>query len=152
MMLDSHTAITMDLLKRREAGEKDLTITTIASIPQYRMTRGVVGYADTDITDDGKYCEESVGLYSNWRKRGPVYELPFGAIRSVSIKNLLSAGRCISTTDAMWDIVRVIPVCAVAGEAAGIAAAMTDNLDKLEVTELQAKLRESGVKLHCDEI
>ena len=29
------------------------------------------------------------------------------------VKNLLTAGRCISSETLMWDITRVIPVCAV---------------------------------------
>ena len=52
----------------------------------------------------------------------------------------------------MWDIVRVIPVCAVSGEAAGVAAAMCDDLLSLDVSALQSKLRECGVKIHIDEI
>jgi hypothetical protein len=152
MMIDSHAVIERDILERRAAGERDLLPTAIASIPQFRMTRGVVGFSDTDVDDNGKYCSDSVGVYSNWRLRGPVYELPFGSIVSRNIKNLLSAGRCISSTDDMWDIVRVIPVCAVSGEAAGIAAAMCNDHTSLNVSELQNRLRECGVKIHIDEI
>lgn len=152
MMIDSHAVIERDILERRAAGERDLIPTAIASIPQFRMTRGVVGLSDTDVTDNGRHQPDSVGVYSNWRLRGPVYELPFGSIVSRNIRNLLSAGRCISSTDDMWDIVRVIPVCAVSGEAAGVAAAMCDDLLSLDVSALQSKLRECGVKIHIDEI
>lgn len=47
----------------------------------------------------------------------------------------------------MWDISRVIPACAVTGEAAGIAAAMTDDYKSLDVKLLQAELVGRGVKL-----
>ena len=52
----------------------------------------------------------------------------------------------------MWDVTRVIPVCAVTGEAAGIAAAMTDDITALDLAALQNELRARGVKLHESEI
>ena len=91
-------------------------------------------------------------MFSDWRKPGPVYELPFGTLHGGRIRNLIAAGRCISGTDAMWDITRVIPVCAVSGEAAGIAAAMSDDMNAIDIAELQKKLRAAGVKLHEKEL
>ena len=48
----------------------------------------------------------------------------------------------------MWDLTRVIPVCALSGEAAGTAAAMGEVFAKVDIEALQAKLTENGVKLH----
>lgn len=152
MMIDSHRAIEKDVLDRRAAGETKLFPTCIASIPQLRMTRGIVGVTDASLDDDHKHIEDSVGIYSNWRKRGPAYELSFRTLYGKNIKNLLAAGRCISSETFMWDITRVIPVCAVSGEAAGVAAAMTDNVHTLNVSALQSKLREKGVKIHLSEL
>ena len=76
--------------------------------------------------------------------------MPFGALFGRKIKNLLAAGRCISASDDMWDITRVIPACAVSGEAAGVAAAMSQNNLTLPVSDLQAELVRRGVKLHLD--
>ena len=55
-------------------------------------------------------------------------------------------------TDAMWDIMRVIPCCAVTGEAAGTAAALTDDFTKLDISQLQCILRRNGVVLHEQEL
>lgn len=52
----------------------------------------------------------------------------------------------------MWDITRVIPVCAVSGEAAGTAAAMSNDFGRLSLRRLQSVLRQNGVKLHEKEI
>ena len=101
-----------------------------------------------DTADDHRHFADSVGVISNWRKRGPIYEVPFGALYGKDLKNVIAAGRCISTTDAMWDVTRVIPVCAVTGEAAGCAAAMTDDLHTLDVKKLQEKLEKQGVMIH----
>ena len=89
-----------------------------------------------------------MGSFPNWRKRGPVYELPFGSLYGKEVKNLIAAGRCISVTDTMWDITRVIPVCAVSGEAAGAAAAMFDNFDNADLKKLQSYLSDVGVIIH----
>ena len=58
------------------------------------------------------------------------------------------AGRCISVTDEMWDVTRVIPVCAVSGEAAGAAAAMCSDFTNIDIKKLQTHLEKGGVRLH----
>jgi hypothetical protein len=52
----------------------------------------------------------------------------------------------------MWDITRVIPVCAVSGQAVGTALAMNRDLTKLDVSALQEALKTDGVVLHESEI
>ncbi len=143
----SHLKIMEKVLeKRREDGTHVPAM--IATIPQLRMTRRIVGEYTFATDDDHKYFDDSVGMYPNWRKAGPVYELPFRTLYSSKMKNLIAAGRCISVTDEMWDISRVIPCCAVMGEAAGLAAAMTSDLTALNIKDLQTKLYKRGVKLH----
>ena len=151
MLEESHSAIEKDILKRREAGETVIP-SCIATIPQLRMTRRIDGLYTLDYSEMHKHFDDSVGLVSDWRKRGPVFEIPFGTLRGKEVKNLLCAGRCISVTDPMWEVSRVIPDCSVTGQAAGLAAAMTDDLDKLSISELQAKLRQAGVVLHESEL
>lgn len=91
-------------------------------------------------------------MVSDWRKRGPVYEVPFRTLYSGEIKNLITAGRCTSVTDSMWDIMRVIPCCAVTGQAAGTAAALSNNFSQLDVKALQTELKKAGVVLHEEEL
>lgn len=147
MCVLSHAATLNDLRKRR-AKEPNIEPTTIATIPQLRMTRRIDGEYTLSADEMHKYFEDSIGMVSDWRKRGPVYEVPFGTLYSRSVKNLIMAGRCTSVTDGMWDIMRVIPCCAITGEAAGIAAAMTSDLSALDVPELQKKLVSYGGVLH----
>ena len=66
------------------------------------------------------------------------------------IKNLLAAGRCISVTDAMWDITRVIPVCAVTGEAAGTAAVVSNDYASADIGLIREYLRSTGVLLEWE--
>ena len=151
MMQLSHSQ-TLKHIRANRREKADFEPTMIATIPQIRMTRRIVGDYDIDTTDDKVYMEDSIGMAGNWKKRGPVYEIPFRSIRSKNIKNLLAAGRCISSTDAMWDVTRVIPVCAVTGEAAGVAASMTDDFHSIDIKALQEEIRRGGVKLHTDEV
>ena len=143
----SHNATLQDFLKKREE-DPTLFPTTIATTPQIRMTRRIDGEYTMHSTEMHTYFEDSVGMVSDWRKRGPVYEVPFRTLYSAKVKNLITAGRCTSVTDSMWDIMRVIPCCAVTGEAAGTAAAMTDDFTTLDVAQLQAKLASNGVVIH----
>ena len=83
---------------------------TLPTIPQIRMTRRIAGVRTMDDTEMFKEFPDAVGMFSDWRKRGPVYKLPFGTLYGREVKNLICAGRNISVTDAMWDITRVIPV------------------------------------------
>ena len=147
----SHKAVLEDVKNRRDRGS-DLVPTSIATIPQIRMTRKLVGEYVLHDTEEHKYFEDSIGMVSDWRKRGPVYEVPFKTLYSGKIKNLILAGRCTSVTDSMWDIMRVIPCCAVTGQAAGTAAAMTDDFTELDIKKLQETLEADGVVLHENQL
>ncbi len=127
-------------------------MTSIGTIPQVRMTRRICGEYTMDDVEMHKAFPDSVGLFSDWRKPGPVYELPFSTLYNRKVKNLAAAGRCISVTDDMWDITRVIPVCAVSGQAVGTALAMSRDLTELDISALQKALKADGVVLHEDEI
>ncbi|MBO5036400.1 MAG: FAD-dependent oxidoreductase [Clostridia bacterium] len=143
----SHQSTYNDFLKKRQ-NDPDYVPTMIASIPQVRMTRKIVGQYVLSETEEHKYFEDSIGMVSNWKKRGPVYEVPFRTLYSAEVKNLICAGRCTSVTETLWDVMRVIPCCAVTGQAAGTAAAMTDDFTSLDIEKLQETLRKNGVVIH----
>lgn len=152
MTIASHQSVYNAFLKGQELTPTHM-LTSIASIPQVRMTRRIAGVYTMDMSDDHKRFENSVGLFGNWKNktgRGQVYELPYTALYGRKIKNLATAGRCVSATDNMWEISRVIPVCAVTGEAAGTAAALGKNFAEVDVAALQTKLQVNGVKIHND--
>ena len=147
----SHLSTFNDFLKKRKDDPEVMPV-TIATTPQIRMTRKIVGEYELSDKETHKYFEDSIGMVSDWKKRGPVYEVPFGTLYSARVKNLICAGRCISVNETLWDVMRVIPCCAVTGQAAGTAAAMTDDFTSLSVKELQRILEENGVVLHEKDI
>lgn len=151
MMQLSHAETLKHVLKKREK-DPDCMPVTMASVPQVRMTRRIVGKSTMSVQDDRREYKDSIGMIGNWKKRGPVYEIPFSCLYGSKIRNLITAGRSISAEDSMWDVTRVIPVCAVTGEAAGIAAAISTDFEALDVSVLQEKLQSAGVKLYYHEI
>ena len=143
----SHDVTLAHLLKKR-ADDPDRMPATIATIPQLRMTRKIVGEYELSNTEEHTYFEDSIGMIPNWRKRGPVWEVPFRTLYSAKVKNLVCAGRCTSVNEVLWDAMRVIPCCAVTGQAAGTAAAMSDDFSALDIKVLQSALVTDGVVLH----
>lgn len=142
----SHERALTDVLQKRQSDPKFVP-TTLPTLPQFRMTRKLVGEYCLSENENGKTFFDSVGMVSDWRRRGFVYQVPFRTLYNANAVNLLCAGRCTSVTDGMWDIMRVIPCCAVTGEAVGVAAAMTDDMTALSVEELQRELKRRGVAI-----
>lgn len=147
----SHNATLKDIIEHKE---KDDTVepTAIATMPQLRMTRCIIGEYELKETENSKDFTDSIGIIADWRKKGMIYEIPYRSLYNSRLCNVISAGRCISVDDGMWDISRVIPSCAVTGEAAGTAAAMTDDFTKLDYSKLSSQLIKQGQKLKISEI
>ncbi len=80
--------------------------------------------------------------------RGRDYYTPYRALLPRSIDQLLVAGRHYSVTPEAQKTSREIPPCMAMGEAAGVAAAMAlesgETVRDVDVTRLQARLREQG--------
>ena len=55
--------------------------------------------------------------------KGEFYEIPYRALITEEVPNLLVAGRCISASFVLQASMRIQPTCMSIGEAAGIAAA-----------------------------
>ncbi len=150
-MCMSHQSTYNDFLKRRQTDPRMLPV-TMATTPQVRMTRKIQGEYELKSNEAHKYFEDSIGMIANWRERGPIYEVPFSTLYSSKVKNLICAGRCTSVDEPMWDLMRVIPCCSLTGQAAGTAAAMSDDFSKLDIKKLQDKLVSDGVVLHEKDI
>lgn len=113
----------LDRLKQKERYSYDLM--SIPTMPQLRTIRRIVG--DTDFTaEHGKTYPDSIGKTGDFRPEciGNIYEVPLSAQYNSAFPNLICAGRIISAPEGNgWEVARVIPTCAMTGEAAGNAAA-----------------------------
>ncbi|WP_373263367.1 FAD-dependent oxidoreductase [Hungatella hathewayi] len=92
-----------------------------------------------------------------WNKVNGIYPIPYRCLYSRNIKNLFLGGRAISCTHVAFSSTRVMATCAVAGQAAGTAAAMAlkkgctpagviDFMDELQQELLKQDCYLPGVK------
>lgn len=120
----------------------------IPAIAGFRMTRRLDSFAFSEFDHEGVWFEDAIGMIGNWKKAGPRYTIPYRCIAGVKNDNLYAAGRACSASKDGWDLTRVIPTCAVTGQAAGLAAAMQAMSGKRpEAAELQAQLIADGVPM-----
>ena len=82
---------------------------------------------------------------------GESYGVPYRCLTPKTLKNVLVAGRCISTDRPVNGSVRIMACCLTTGEAAGMAAAMAAagdaNVHHVDTDALRRVLRENGAYL-----
>jgi hypothetical protein len=129
---------------------------TLPSQAQFRTTRRILGKTSMSAGQDGQYKAASIGLAPDWRKSGPIWEIPYGTLVPQNIKGLLSAGRCISTEGDAWEVMRVIPTAAHTGQVAGIAASQSIMRDippdELPVDVVQGQLKIKNIPYHIQDV
>lgn len=129
---------------------------TLPSMAQFRTTRRIVGMASLDSGQDSRYVDASVGLSPDWRKSGPIWEIPYGVLVPQRIKGLLTAGRCISAGGDAWEVMRVIPPAAHTGQVAGIAAVLAisgqTTPDAIPIETIQRELRQKNIPYHIQDV
>jgi hypothetical protein len=82
-------------------------------------------------------------------KNGESHGIPYRCLTPKGLKNVLTAGRCISTDEEAFGSLRVMPPCLVTGEAAGMAAVHAikqtkNNVHGIDVQNLRKRLKEEG--------
>ncbi|MCL2878088.1 MAG: FAD-dependent oxidoreductase, partial [Acidobacteria bacterium] len=81
----------------------------------------------------------------------PAFQIPYSCLVPSKLENLLAAGRCVSADFELADTLRLIPICWVTGQAAGVAAAISiqDNCKprQIDIAKLQQILRKQGAYL-----
>ncbi len=149
-LLNSRKMMMATIAQRSQENNSQIYPILAPQMPSFRMTRRLVGRHTLRVADDRRWFEDTLGMTGDWRRPGPVYCLPMSTLAGVRTANLITAGRCLSSAGRAWDVTRVIPTCAVSGEAAGAAAAFLA-LDKipsfrdLDCKSLQTYLRRKRV-------
>ena len=113
------------------------------------MTRRLSGVFEfSEENHERVWFDDAIGMIGNWRSSGKRYSIPYRTIKAVKNDNLYCAGRCTAADTGGWDLTRVIPSCAVTGEAAGVAAAIRARTGgSPDVKTLQTALVSKGVLL-----
>lgn len=103
--------------------KNDYELSSIPTMPQFRTIRHIVGETMLDGSEEGKRgCPDCVGCFSDFRKSGTRFQLPYGTLYNKQFPNIMAAGRIVSAHGEGWQVTRVIPVCALTGQVAGTAA------------------------------
>lgn len=83
------------------------------------------------------------------------FGVPYGALVSAEIGNLLFAGRCISVDEYVIGSVRVMPCCMAMGQAVGIGAALAldrrQTVAQVDVADIRERLRAQNAILEMPE-
>jgi 2-polyprenyl-6-methoxyphenol hydroxylase-like FAD-dependent oxidoreductase len=131
-----------------EAERKKNFPVQLPSMPQLRKIARIDALYNLADADQGGHFDDSVGVVSDWRRAGPVWETPYRSLLPREVRGVLAAGRCMGTEGLAWEIFRVIPAAVVTGEAAGVAAALAADKDcdpvEIPAAEVRACLSANG--------
>lgn len=143
--IDGRKMIINDVINKK-INNKDIYPLIIPSFHGLRMTRRFQGDYAFSTDDEGTFFQDSIGMIGNWRRANERYSLSLKIIEATKTKNLYVAGRCVSADNNGQDLTRVIPSCAVTGEAAGtIASYHAIHGEKPTIEKLQEILKNNGV-------
>ena len=160
----------LEFFRKYFPGFENATLIDTATQIGIRETRRIVGEyvltADDLVT--GRAFDDVIALYGYIDMHSPdevttefaktfhtanIYQLPYRILVPQKTDGLL-AGRCVSATHEALGAIRVMPCAFALGQAAGAAASLASQEDILprhvEVSKLQAMLREQGVVLPED--
>ena len=91
---------------------------------------------------------EGGGTTIHYFSTSTYYSIPYRSLLPNELDNLLVAGRCLSATHEAHSAVRIMPICACMGEAAGTAVAeavhTSKNVHTLDISTVQNTLERNG--------
>ena len=140
-----------------------------ARLRNFGMTIGIRDTRKIDahhnITEDetrhqGRF-DDTIGIYPEFidgygililPTTGRYMQIPYRAMLPKGVEGLLVAGRAIGGDKVAHAATRNMACCAVAGQGAGIAAALSiksgTELDAVNIAEVQGELKRQGVRIH----
>jgi len=158
-------------------GFEDVELISSGSLLGIRESRRIIGdyvlnlqdFINCSSFDDeiGRYCypvdihisKPCKDHYAKFEKenknfccqKGESYGIPYRILTPEKLKNVLVAGRCVSSDRYVQSSIRVMPGCFITGQAAGTAAALAsaENLDtrQISIKKLHEKLIGIGAYL-----
>lgn len=109
---------------RRYIGDYVLTQDDVLGARQFEDTVAYGGWQIDNHLPGGFFMDGKGGAHLQKVRLNEPYGIPYRALYSKNIENLMFAGRNISTSHVAFSTVRVMATCGVMGEAVGTAAAL----------------------------
>jgi ribulose 1,5-bisphosphate synthetase/thiazole synthase len=139
-----------------------------AKLRNFGMTLGVrdtrkidalYNMTGADVRDQGRF-DDSIGIFPEFidgygililPTTGRYFHVPYRSLVPKGVSGLIVAGRCIGGDKVSHAAVRNMMCCAVSGQGAGTAAAISvetgQPFDRLDVGRVQAELRRQGARI-----
>jgi len=150
-------------LKRFMPGCEDAKLRNFGMTLGIRDTRKIdalYNLTAADVRNQGRF-DDSIGIFPEFidgygililPTTGRYFHVPYRSLVPKNIGNLLVAGRIIGGDKISHAAVRNMMCCAVSGQGAGVAAAVSlrtgESFDRLNVATVQDELRRQGARIH----
>jgi len=153
----------VEALRRFMPGCEDAKLRNFGMTLGVRDTRKIdalYNLTAADVREQGRF-EDSIGIFPEFidgygllilPTTGRYFHIPYRSLLPQRVGNLLVAGRSIGGDKVSHAAVRNMMACAVSGQGAGAAAAVSIKtgrpFDRLDIVPVQQELRRQGARLH----
>ncbi len=154
--------LALEALRRYTPGFEEARLRTFGATLGTRDSRKIVGRYELtaeDVRGEARFAD-SVGIFPEFLDgygilvlptTGRYFQVPYGILVPQGVDDLLVAGRCVAGDDISHAATRNQMCCAVTGQAAGAAAAVSlrdrRTTAEVDVPRVQDELRRQGVRL-----
>ena len=127
---------------------------------QIGLLNAVYNLTGHDVREQARF-DDAIGIFPEFidgygililPTTGRYFQVPYRALLPKGVDNLLVAGRSIGGDKTSHAAVRNMMCCAVAGQGAGVAAAISARtgqpFDQLDIARVQAELKRQGARIH----
>jgi hypothetical protein len=152
----------LNALRKYQPGFENARLRTFGSSLGLRESRKIIGeyiITEHDVRNEARF-EDSIGIVPEFLDAygvvilpttGRYFHVPYGIIVPQKVENLLVAGRCVAGDKISHAATRQMVCCAVTGQGAGVAAAVSlkDNVTcrKVDISKAQKTLKKQGVRI-----
>ena len=152
---------TLSALKKYAPGFEKARLRSFSSSLGTRESRKIVGsyyLTENDVRNQATF-DDSIGIFPEFLDAGIVvipttgryFQVPYGIMVPEKVDNLLVAGRCVAGDKVSHAATRQMMCCAVTGQGAGVAAAVSvkdkSSCRQISVNKLQTALNKQGVRI-----
>jgi hypothetical protein len=124
-----------------------------------RKIDALYNMTDSDVRQQGRF-DDSIGIFPEFvdgygilllPTTGRYFHVPYRSLVPKGVDGLLVAGRCIGGDKVSHAAVRNMMCCAVSGQGAGVAAAISlrtgESFGRLDIRAVQQELKRQGARI-----
>ncbi len=162
-MAGRHQAImAVEALRRFMPGCEDAKLRNFGMTLGVRDTRKIdalYNLTDADVRQQGRF-EDSIGIFPEFvdgygilllPTTGRYFHIPYRALVPKGVEGLIVAGRCTGGDKVSHAATRNMMCCAVSGQGAGVAAAVSlktgESFEHLDIARVQTELKRQGARI-----